>query len=281
MTLPGPVVPAYQVTEAHMSLLARLSLLLSLCLVPPAHAADAWTTGLHDLQLSLYRLTGTFYMTTINDADVAYVQELPATLAAYRKALAALDHDAGGDRTRAQQLAAIRAASTPVEALAGRDVQALIGSSSKRYVNNGVFDAFNLANELHNNMTPLEAAIDSALKGSGGGNELAMLRAAAGAERLASSYAELATGYFDDQSAANAGNGMARMANAFSVQLNTARGTVPATDAVRKITMDKVDTRWKFVHGTLTGPAGNKPRLVYRYLREISDNLLKLARPAS
>ncbi|MFZ5757895.1 MAG: hypothetical protein ACOY3X_13385 [Pseudomonadota bacterium] len=259
-----------------MSLRPVLALAL-LALSLPAAAANAWLDALHDQQLALYRLTGNFYMTTHEDAEREYLDSLPAQVSAYNKARDATNTAASGDRARAQQAAAIQEASAPIEALVGKDIQRVIASEQKKYINNGVFNAFQRATDVHNQMAKLEAAFDVAVRAAGSGDRNALfMEGAIDAETLASHYARLATGYFDESRETGKAS-LAAASSKFTAVLDKARAEINRDDPMQRVAFDRIEARWKFVQSTLAKPAENRPRLVYRYLREISDNFVKLA----
>lgn len=266
-----------------MSLL-RYALVLALALPAAAslHAAESWQAAIHDQQLALYRLAGTFYLTTNDDADVDQLEALPGRIAAFRKALETSASRANDNRQQSQQVAAIQDAWKPVEALVTRDMQQLIGTERRKYINNGVFNAFQRATDVSNAMPALEDALARAA-----GNpdpkdrEDALLRGAVKSEALASHYARLSTGYFDESRKEGSAPTLAQAVKEFEAALAAARPFVRKEDAIERMTFDRIEARWRFVQPALAPDATTRPRVVYRYLGEISENFVKLARPRS
>lgn len=274
MMLPAFFSPRISLLVRALRTLAATLVLLALAV--PAHA-DSWLDTLHAQQLALYRMTGNFYMTTHEDGEREYIDSLPAQIAAYRKAAAATNTVASGARERAQQAAAIQQAAAPLEALVSRDIQTVIATEQKKYINNGVFNAFQRATDLHNQTPAVEAAFAKALAAAGPADRSALfMEGAIDAEILAAHYARLATGYFDESRETGAGS-LAAASTAFAGVMEQTRATVNRDDALQRVAFDRIEARWKFVQATLAKPPSSRPRLVYRYLREISDNFVKLA----
>ncbi|MFZ5722289.1 MAG: hypothetical protein ACOY33_01375 [Pseudomonadota bacterium] len=256
--------------------LRRLSalLLLSACALPAY--ADAWREGLYAQQYALYRLAGTFYMSTHEDAQSGLLDSLPARTDAYRKALDTCDDNVNGNRERSQQIQAIREAWAPVESLVTRDIQKIIGTEQKKYINNGAFNAFQRATDVHNLMPALETALGKAVTAAGGRDQrqVAMLRSAVAVEALAAQYARMATGFFEDK----AGATLATATRDFETAMAEARQKIDDNDPIQRVTINRIEARWKFVQPVLAKPADNRPRIVYRYLGEIGDDFMKLAK---
>lgn len=261
-----------------------LALTLSLACLP-LQAAEGWLTGLYAQQMALYRLAGTYYMTTSEDADREHIEALPARVADYRAAAAETRKLGADNRLRSQQAATIDEAWKPVEALVTRDIQQVIGTEQKKYINNGLFNAFQRATDVSNALPALERALNQAVIAAGGkpSRQSVMLQSATRSEALATQYARMSTGYFDDQpSAAAAGTpALAQFAREFEGTLASARAQLDPDDAISRMTFERIEARWKFVQPTLTRKNTSRPRVVYRYLAEISDNFLKLAKPRS
>ncbi len=264
-----------------MSRLLRLLLVMPVLLGSTClHAAtDNWLAGLYNQQLALYRMAGTFYLTTTEDADREHLDTLPVRIADYRKALADTRAAADGNNARARQVTAIDAAWKPVEALVTRDIQQLIGTERRKYINNGAFNAFQRATDLNNAMPALEAALAAAIGKANGDRKEAMLRGAVGAESLATHYARLSTGYFDEQRPQAGMPSLTQAVQAFNTALAGGRQQVDRTNPLQRMAIDRIEARWRFVQPALSADAGKRPRVVYRYLGEISENFLKLANP--
>lgn len=276
MMLSAFFAPGCSSTRHRRPLLRMVLAALLLALALPARA-DTWLGALHAQQLALYRLTGTFYMTTHEDAEREYLDALPAEVAAYRKARDTTSTTASADRAQAQQAAAIQEAAAPIEALVANNIQKVIASEQKKYINNGVFNAFQRATDVHNQMPVLESAFSRAIAGAGKPDRAALfMEGAVDAEVLAAHYARLATGYFDESRETGAGS-LAAASAAFARVMDQTRAAVDRNDPMQRVAFDRIEARWKFVQSTLAKPASSRPRLVYRYLREISDNFVKLA----
>lgn len=241
-------------------------------------SADAWLEDLYAQQRALYRLTGTFYMVTHEDAESDLLAALPVRVAEYRDAMAATLAAAGGNRLHSQQAQAIKEASAPIERLLSNDIQQVIGTEQKKYINNGVFNAFQRANDVYNEVPALVAALDTAIAATGAtdARPAVLLRGAVASEAMAAEYARLVSGYFDEAHRNPASPTLAATTQDFVGALDKARAQVNRDDAVQRVVFERVESRWKFVQPTLAKP-DSRPRIIYRYLGEISDNFVKLA----
>lgn len=260
-------------------MLPRSLAFVLLALMAVSASADAWLDSLQAQQRALYRLTGTFYMSTHEDAESELLAALPTRITDYRQAFETSDKLSGSNRLHAQKMQLIREAWSPLEGLVTSNIQQVIGKEQKKYINNGAFNAFQRATDVSNQMPTLESALGQAVLGAAGNDTrpAIFMQAAVACEALAAQYARSATGFFEDAKKAGSDAPLKVAANNFETALTRTRALIDESDAMQRVPFDRIEARWKFVRPTLVKPSASGPRIVYRYLNEISDNFAKLA----